>query len=607
METVTPPCTNQCLPHSSKKPLPSTTSNFWYQQKILLFRPPPPKNCQLNKNLHFADIPNQPSPFKMETRHPPIYHTTPLPLKSLWLSNQFGYQFLFIRYTVSIFWGLGALFLRNNWVELIGSFLSLQIMSTVDEILREDNRLELISFKNTKGQRLVPYLAPARNNMQDSWLGPSQINPNNQHTAIRLSYKPNKTGPNRLPQLTTCTQTAQIHNHFEILFINTRSTNSRRLFGRQEYRTVPGVNSRMDYFVFSIKIGLTMVFAWKNCMGQGCSKFIILGNHRYGNKGNHIVTQDSEFTPFLEAIPQKLLSQGFKPKLMRIVWAFYTGLRMRNCFGKSSCLTGGQCEYFQLYPLHLSFSPVIILDSDSGGKNCPRSPSYSMDKLSLDLKIQFPIFSRTEDTRPTEHKTPNPLIQYPTFCTLQDQLFLTPLPVPFNFTLSPLFLSLPSFWKMNHCPLFLIASLFCALILTLVHYKKTTPTDTCLCLVSITLSSTLFQVLPLSSIFFQVLPLSSLTFQPYYPSKIVPFIYKYYDILNNLQHYHQNTLTSHLFFPLHPSKHLQHQWVQLHSLIRVENDWIVTKSFCFNTNVMWRWSEKENSHKFIINIWCGIL
>ena len=159
----------------------------------------------------------------------------------------------------------------------------------------------------------------------------------------------------------------------------------------------------------------------------------------------------------------------------------------------------------------------------------PSSPPYSMAQFSLDQKIfNFPTFGGTKNTWPTEQKTPkinhhsvshllqssgSPLPHPSGNATLSHQhssCQLSPLEtatfgiLSHHVTFTPLFLSLPSFWKMNHCTL-PASQLFCAALfpaLTIIKgplhvvavpHGCTPIFQTNSCLVFITLSSIFFQ------------------------------------------------------------------------------------------------------------------
>ena len=118
-----------------------------------------------------------------------------------------------------------------------------------------------------------------------------------------------------------------------------------------------------------------------------------------------------------------------------------------------------------------------------------------MAQFSLDQKIfNFPTFGGTKDTWPTEQKTPKinhhsvshlldsfeSALSHPSGnVTLSHQPSswqLSPLEtatfgiLSHHVTFTPLFLSLPSFWKMNHCTL-PTSQLFCALFPALTIIK----------------------------------------------------------------------------------------------------------------------------------------
>ena len=131
----------------------------------------------------------------------------------------------------------------------------------------------------------------------------------------------------------------------------------------------------------------------------------------------------------------------------------------------------------------------------------PRSPPYSMAQFSLDQKIfNFPTFGGTKGTWPTEQKTPKinnhsishlldsfeSALSHPSGnATLSHQPSsrqLSPLEtatfgiLSHHVTFTPFFLSLPSFWKMNHCTL-PTSQLFCALFPALTIIKR--PSSCC--------------------------------------------------------------------------------------------------------------------------------
>ncbi|KNZ64103.1 hypothetical protein VP01_10662g1, partial [Puccinia sorghi] len=70
-------------------------------------------------------------------------------------------------------------------------------MSTVNKIVPKNmnTNLDPLPFENAQGDCPVPYLAPARSETQDTWLGPSQPNLNNR-PCVAMFYEPNKAATN---------------------------------------------------------------------------------------------------------------------------------------------------------------------------------------------------------------------------------------------------------------------------------------------------------------------------------------------------------------------------------------------------------------------------
>ncbi|KNZ53937.1 hypothetical protein VP01_3097g4 [Puccinia sorghi] len=205
----------------------------------------------------------------------------------------------------SNFWLLSIVFLTISFAA---------IMSTVDEILRDHLNPVEPPFENSQGDCPVPYLAPARNETQDSW---PQQNPQPQAPRDRPQAKEAPTPPGPIQH--NCTINIKCYvfictaNNLLSEPPNTKSTGT----SKDWEKVHPLKETMWDTPILDLswlefqKALLCFLEKDRTHLGVHLAKLhgsrllkwkcILFGHCVYGNKGNYIVTQDSEFSPFLKA------------------------------------------------------------------------------------------------------------------------------------------------------------------------------------------------------------------------------------------------------------------------------------------------------------------
>lgn len=244
-------------------------------------------------------------------------------------------------------------------------------MSTVDEILgKHIAHLDPLPFENIQGNRPVPYLTPTRSETQDTWLGPSQPT-NHNHPAVKLFYEPNKdtaspgaaasnpsgqhclvfhppqpqgrpvcsanipSAQRRAPVIPPQPQELLRQITVEYLVFIKSANNLLSIPANPTNKPTGPPKEWEKVYTLADTVWTTAIANWnwqsfKTAMFRFLEKdrehlgvhmqtleqskvlkwkCILWGHRLYGNKGNYIVTQDTDFLPFLEAVKQSPTSK----------------------------------------------------------------------------------------------------------------------------------------------------------------------------------------------------------------------------------------------------------------------------------------------------------